>query len=132
MTTIESTKVSLSKTADAVFDFLADANNHQQLMPSSIQNWKSTTDDCSFNIPNMGQLSLAFAERSKPSLLKIVPTGKVPFPLSLQWKVEPTDTGCIAQLIIDADLNPFIKMMATGPLQSLANHQTAQLQQAIH
>lgn len=132
MTTIESNKVTLPKNAASVFDFLADANNHQQLMPYTVQNWKSSKNDCSFSIPNMGSLSLAFTERIKPHLLTITPTGKVPFAMSLQWKLEDTDTGCTAQLKIDADLNPFIKMMATGPLQSLVNHQVAQLQKAIH
>lgn len=131
MTTIQSTKAALSKSAEEVFAFLADANNHQQLMPSNVYNWSSTTDDCKFTIQNMAKLHLAFSERTAPSIIKIVPIGEVPFKIDLQWNVESNGSGSTAQLTINADLNPFIKMMAMGPLTNLVNHQTEQLQKVL-
>ena len=41
MTTFES-KASINKPANEVYQFLADMNNHQQLMPENIQDWTST------------------------------------------------------------------------------------------
>ncbi len=131
MTTIQSEKVLFTKSAEDVFNFLADANNHEQLMPSNITNWSSTADDCSFSIQNMGTLQLTFSERKSPNFIKITPVGKVPFTINLQWDIEATDTGCTAQLTVHADLNPFIKMVAVGPLTTLVNHQVQQLQKAV-
>ena len=40
MTNIEST-VTIERPINEVFNFLADLNNHQQLMPENIYNWSS-------------------------------------------------------------------------------------------
>lgn len=127
MTTIHSQKVELTKSAKTIFDFLADANNHQQLMPSTIYNWTSTKDECSFTIQNMAKLELMISERLADSEIKIIPKGKAPFALDLKWVIESTGDKCTAQLTINADLNPFIKMMATGPLTELVNYQANKL-----
>ena len=131
MTSIQSNKAVFNKSAQEIFDFLADANNHQQLMPATIYNWSSTKDDCAFTIQNMAKLSLTIAERTAPTQIKITPVGPVPFKIDLAWTIEATGTGCTAQLTINADLNPFIKMMAIGPLTTLVNHQAEQLEK-IH
>jgi uncharacterized membrane protein len=57
MTNIEST-VSIERPIHEVFDFLADLNNHQQLMPENIYNWSSTKDEARFTIQNMAKLAL--------------------------------------------------------------------------
>ncbi len=131
MATIASNKVALTKSAKEVFDFLADANNHQQLMPSTIYNWSSTKDDCQFTIQNMAKLELKISERTEPREIKIVPKSEAPFALDLRWVIEPNGTGCEAQLIINADLNPFIKMVAMKPLTDLANFQAEKLKAVV-
>ena len=128
MTTIQSHKIELNKPAKEIFDFLADANNHQQLMPSSIYNWTSTKDDCAFTIQNMAKLELTISERIPNSEIKIIPKVKAPLALDLKWQIEENGANCTAQLTINADLNPFIKMMAMGPLTNLANYQAEKLQ----
>jgi uncharacterized membrane protein len=57
MTNIEST-VSIESPINEVFDFLADLNNHQQLMPENIYNWSSTKDEARFTIQNMAKLAI--------------------------------------------------------------------------
>lgn len=127
MTTIESNKIATDKSAIQIFDFLADANNHQQLMPENIYNWSSTVDECKFTIQNMAKLSLKISERNSPKEIIIIPNGEVPFDVNIKWLIEETNTGCTVQMIINADLNPFIKMMAMGPLNKLVNYQVEKL-----
>jgi len=58
MKNFEST-TTINKSAEEVFTFLADMNNHEQLMPKDdISDWASTVDEASFNIRNMIKLSL--------------------------------------------------------------------------
>jgi hypothetical protein len=57
MTNIESI-VSIESPINVVFDFLADLNNHQQLMPENIYNWSSTKDEARFTIQNMAKLAI--------------------------------------------------------------------------
>lgn len=131
MTIIEST-VEIDQPIDKVYNFLEDLNNHQQLMPENIYNWSSTADEASFTIQNMAKLAIKISSRVPNSELVAVPTEKPPFDLELKWTVSPsTDGGTIAKHIISADLNMMLKMLASGPLQKLADHQTQKLKEIL-
>ena len=131
MTVIESsTEVNLP--VETVYNFLADLNNHQQLMPENIYNWSSTTDQASFTIQNMAKLAIHISSRIPNKELIAVPSEKAPFDIELKWTVEDNGKGgTLAKHIISADLNMMMKMLAAGPLQKLADHQTTKLQETI-
>lgn len=131
MTVIEST-VELNLPIDKVYNFLEDLNNHQQLMPENIYNWSSTTDEASFTIQNMAKLAIKISNRVPNSEITAIPTEKPPFDVELKWTVEPSaNGGTIAKHIISADLNMMMKMLASGPLQKLADHQTSKLKEIL-
>lgn len=131
MTSIQSETVQLNKSLAEVFAFLGNANNHEKLMPESIYNWSSTEDECKFTIQNMAKLELKISERDPSGKVVIIPSAKAPFDIKIEWVLAETATGCSAQMIIHADLNPFIKMMAVGPLTKLVNHQAQALLTSI-
>jgi len=129
MKTFEST-ITINKTAEEIFTFLADMNNHEQLMPKDdISEWKSTADEASFTIRNMIKLSLKIDERVPASEIKIIPAEKPPFEMELKWTLTPTDNGTGTEVLylINADLNMMMNMVASGPLQKLADNETANL-----
>lgn len=131
MTIIESA-VEINLPIDKVYFFLEDLNNHQQLMPENIYNWSSTADEASFTIQNMAKLSIKIASRVPNSELIAIPTEKPPFDVELKWTVAPNDDGgTTAKHIICADLNMVMKMLAAGPLQKLADHQTQKLKEIL-
>ncbi|WP_449437711.1 SRPBCC family protein [Pedobacter steynii] len=131
MTVIESS-VELNLPIEKVYAFLADLNNHQQLMPENIYNWSSTTDEASFTIQNMAKLAIKISERIENKELIAIPTEKPPFDVELKWTVADNGNGgTIAKHIISADLNMMMKMLATKPLQSLADHQTERLAEVL-
>jgi carbon monoxide dehydrogenase subunit G len=131
MTIIEST-VAVAQPVEKVYAFLADLNNHQQLMPENIYNWSSTEDQASFTIQNMAKLAIKISERTVNKQLIAIPTEKAPFDIELKWTVEPDGNGgTIAKHIITADLNMMMKMLASGPLQKLADYQTQKLQDTL-
>jgi len=131
MTIIESS-VEINLPIDKVYNFLEDLNNHQQLMPENIYNWSSTTDEASFTIQNMAKLAIKISSRLPNSEIIAIPTEKPPFDVELKWTVEPNDNGgTIAKHIISADLNMMMKMLASGPLQKLADHQTQKLKEIL-
>lgn len=127
MTSIQSEQVQINKPLQEVYSFLADANNHEKLMPDTIYNWSSTVDECKFTIQNMAKLELKISEREPTGKVVIIPSAKAPFDLKIEWVLNDNANGCTAQMIIHADLNPFIKMMAVGPLTKLVNHQASTL-----
>jgi len=131
MTTIQN-QIELNRPAKEVYDFLADCNNHEQLMPENIYNWSSTKDEAQFTIKNMAKLTLRIAERVAPSEIRFVPAEKAPFDVEMKWIITATGTETsAAQLIIQADLNMMMKMVATGPLQKLVDHQVKRLAEVV-
>jgi len=131
MTVIESS-VELNLPVEKVYSFLADMNNHQQLMPENIYNWSSTTDEASFTIQNMAKLAIKISDRVENKELTALPTEKPPFDVELKWTVADNGNGgTIAKHIISADLNMMMKMLAVKPLQNLADHQTQRLTEIL-
>ena len=131
MTVIEST-TEVNLPVETVYNFLADLNNHQQLMPENIYNWSSTTDQASFTIQNMAKLAIHISSRVPNKELIAIPSEKAHFDIELKWTVEDNGKGgTIAKHIISADLNMMMKMLAAGPLQKLADHQTQKLQETL-
>ncbi|WP_256004379.1 SRPBCC family protein [Pedobacter deserti] len=131
MTIIEST-TDINKPVSTVYAFLSDMNNHKQLMPENIYNWSSTEDEASFTIQNMAKLAIRITSRIENKELIALPTEKPPFDVELKWTVtENGNGGTLAKLTIVADLNMMMKMLASGPLQKLTDHQTSQLKATL-
>jgi hypothetical protein len=131
MTIIES-KVTIDKPVGEVYAFLADLNNHQQLMPENIYNWSSTEDEARFTIQNMAKLALKVSSKTKDKEFIVIPSEDAPFAMELKWTVNDLGDGKTeASHIISADLNMMMKMLASGPLQKLVDHQTASLKKVL-
>jgi carbon monoxide dehydrogenase subunit G len=130
MTTFES-KININKPVNEVYQFLGDMNNHQQLMPENILNWTSTADEARFDIQNMGKLALKIDSRVENTNIKIIPSEKPPFDLELNWELTDAGTHTEVQLTISAELNMMMKMLASGPLQKLADHEAERLAEVL-
>ncbi|MBC7655404.1 MAG: SRPBCC family protein, partial [Oligoflexus sp.] len=110
--------------------FLSDLNNHEQLMPENIYDWNSTIDEAKFTIQNMAKLSLKVSLRILNEQIIILPTEDAPFAVEMKWTVLQSGTETLATLIVSAELNIMMKMLASGPLQKLVDHQTNTLAKA--
>ena len=124
MTRIESETEIINKTPAWVFQFLSSFNNIKLLMPEQVVDWVSTDNDCSFTIKGMASLGMAYAEKIPDSQIKIVKNGKAPFDFILYCNISPVSenpSSSNLQLAFDADLNPFLKMMAEKPLRNFLN-----------
>jgi len=131
MTIIES-RSTINQSVETVYNFLADCNNHEKLMPENIIDWSSTMDEASFAIQNMSKLVLKVKERRLNEEIIIVPSGKAPFDLTLSWKIKAlNDTSTEAIFTITAELNMMMKMVASGPLKKLAEFETVKLKEEL-
>lgn len=131
MSTFQS-KITINVPVSKVYTFLADMNNHQQLMPDSITEWSSTADEASFNIQNMVKLSLKVDSRIPDQKISIIPAAKPPFDMNLSWALSGDENETTVTYTISADLNMMMKMMASGPLQKLADYETSSLATAVN
>ncbi|WP_293939791.1 SRPBCC family protein [Sphingobacterium sp. UBA5996] len=131
MTTIQNT-TEINKNVAEVYRFLADLNNHEQLMPENIYNWSSTSDEARFTIQNMAKLALKVEDRIENQVIKLVPLEKAPFEVTLRWELQDVKaTVTKATFIIDAELNMMMKMIASGPLQKLVDFQISKLKEVF-
>lgn len=126
MTVFESI-VHIERPVAELFAFLSDMNNHQQLMPPHVQDWRSTADEISFSIQNMASLRLVADSRIENSEVSITAVGEPPFKVNFRWLLAQEAGYASVQYTITAELNMMMKMFASGPLQKLADHETAAL-----
>ncbi|TFF35666.1 SRPBCC family protein [Mucilaginibacter psychrotolerans] len=120
-------KVLVNKPIKDVYDFLADMNNHGQLMPENVIGWQADKDVASFEIQNITKLSLKIDNRITNREIRIVPAEKPPFEMELKWVLADLGNQTEAVFTIDANLNMLMKMMASGPLQKLTENETQRL-----
>jgi carbon monoxide dehydrogenase subunit G len=123
MTRIESRRTLIEKSPQEIFDFLSDFNNYKQLMPDQVTDWISDQKTCSFTIKGMASLGMAIESLTPYSEIRIKRNGKAPFDFFLICKIEngDGDNSAFVTLFFDADLNPFLKMMAEKPLTNFLN-----------
>lgn len=127
MTSIESEHVSVNAPINEVFTFLLDINNHEKLMPEQIVNWQSTDTTCSFTIKGTADLALKQGDITDNKRIQLIPNGKAPFELDLVWTLMEEGNATKAQLVLNAELNMFLKMVAVKPLQNFLNLQAENL-----
>jgi carbon monoxide dehydrogenase subunit G len=119
--------VTVNSEINEVFNFLADFNNFEHLMPEQVSDWKSDKESCSFSVKGMGKVGMKYAVKDAPVLIEMVPYGKAPISFSLKIKLEAFNGGTRAAGEVDADLNPMLAMMAKRPLENLINEITSRL-----
>lgn len=120
MATFDSKEVQIARSSEYIYNFLADFNNFEKLMPPQVSDWKSDGESCSFNIQNMAMLGMRYRTRTPNNRIDIISDGNNPFRFDLQCFIDELDTETSkARLQFNADLNPMMKMVASKPLANL-------------
>jgi len=132
MTKLESKIIDTHLPASQVYDFLTVLSNHEQIMPDQVSDWQVDGDTCQYTIKGTGNVHLKVKERKENHLISLEPNGRIPFPFELIWKMEPHATGCKVQAVMNADLNPILKMIAASPLTNFINLQVDNLNRVLH
>ena len=114
----ESRSGKLSCSVEDVFAFVTDIRNFQRFIPEgTISNWNSEKESCSFNVSMLGTVSVRLSEKKEYS--KVVFTGdalkKDDFILTLAIS-DNAENHAEVRVMLSADLNPMIKMIATKPI----------------
>jgi carbon monoxide dehydrogenase subunit G len=120
---IESKKANVNTSAEKAYTFVSDFNNFLPLLPKDkISDYVATTDTCSFNINGMASISMRISERVPHNKIQVVSDGKNPFNFKMTVLFETSgENSCIGQIVFDADVNPFVKMMVETPLTNFFN-----------
>ena len=115
MATFKSPEVIVNKRAQDFFNKIGDLNNLKDIMPSQVEDFKSTETTCSFKMSGMPKLALEIAEKTEFSKISLTAIdSQVPF--SLDCFIVEKGEQCQARLEINTELNMMMKMMIEKPL----------------
>lgn len=126
MTSFQSS-TTLNTPINQVYTFLANLNNHGQLMPDNITDWQSTNNEATFAIKNMAKLALTLTNSLENSEILITSTAPSPFALEMRWSLSTLNGQTQVQFNLDAQLSMMLKMLASTALQKLVDYQTTAL-----
>ncbi len=130
MTTFESRAVTLNVPCNEVFSFLEDFRNLETIMPEQIENWTASESACSFSIRGLAALSMRIDSKSSGRNIHIVSDGKNPISYSMDYFfIKKSEQTCAVTVVLDADLNPFLKSIASRPLQNFVEMIADKLQE---
>ena len=127
MTRIEIEKRDIKASTQQVFNYLADFNNYEEMMPESVTNWESDKDKCSLQVSMVPKIQMNIEERLAEHTIKIKGSG--PFDFDLTINIEIIDAGnCKTGMVFEADINAFMKMMIEKPMGQFFGYLTKQVQ----
>ena len=115
MTRLESQKQTVNKPIEEVYAFFSKFSNYSSLMPSSVSKFEADDDTCVISIKKMGSLPMRITQRTGTAVLA-TKNGDAMFNFNFEANVSPAEQGTQVQLVLEADLNPMLKMVAAKPL----------------
>jgi len=119
LTRFDSRTIQVNYSPEAVFNFVTDLRNLKRFIPAgSFSDIDFRQDSCSFRADPIGTVSFRLAEQVM--FKKIVFSGNAmmqnDFAMTLCMQENP-DKNSEIRLTFEAEMNPFLKMAASGPLK---------------
>jgi ribosome-associated toxin RatA of RatAB toxin-antitoxin module len=114
---LTSKKVTVQKSAEALFDFLCDVKNFEKLMPDTISKFEIIRDDAFvFALKGMPEIALELKEVNNPIQVKLgAISDKIPF--TLIGNIESiNELSSDVSLQFEGDFNPMMAMMIKAPI----------------
>ncbi|MBU0488864.1 MAG: hypothetical protein KKD31_13030 [Bacteroidetes bacterium] len=105
---------------EKIFYFLSDFSNFRHLLPDEVTNWENDTDWCVFSLRGIPKIRLEMHEKVPASKVTYISGEGTPIKFSIHNSIEELGPDlCQVQVVIQADLNPVLQMLASKPLQNL-------------
>jgi carbon monoxide dehydrogenase subunit G len=120
---IESKTVSVPADRERVFEYITNLNNFQHLLPQDrISEWESTETYCSFKVQGTATIDMQLKDSKRPDSVLLESGERSPFPFTLEVFLNEDNGNTKAHQIMQAKVNPFLKMMVEKPLANLFDY----------
>jgi len=126
---LNSDKVTVSKSAGALCEFLSDVKNFEQLMPENINKFEVIRDNAFvFGLKGMPEIALEIKEINKPNevILGAI-SDKIPFTLTTDIEAI-NDSTCKAQFLFEGQFSGMMSMMIKSPIKKFIGTLSENLQ----
>ena len=123
--TNQSKKTNINAPAEKIFVYISNFNNFGGLLPEQVEGWRSTENECFFQIKGLTEMGLLIKEKTPYSKITIVNHPDVSLPLSftLVFDLESSASGSETQtqVTMETDVNPMMAMMLKKPLATFVD-----------
>ena len=118
---IESPVISCGRSAAFLYEYLSEPSNLEPLFSAEhVSEFSAEGDSCSFKVTGGFAVVLKRVEGEADSIVRYASQKGTPIRFTLDVVIEPLGKEVSSVHIqCDADLNPFMKMMAEKPLQGI-------------
>lgn len=121
---------SIAAPAEKLYAFLTDFHHFSALLPEQVKDWTATENSCAFTIEGLPRISLRIGEKIENKKVTYLPDSEAPVDFSLNFTLSDTIEGSSdCDVMLDADLNPMLAMMAKRPLQNFVDLISNKLQE---
>jgi len=119
MTKVVSKIKAIRQDEDKIYAFVSDFNNLDELVPpDKIQNWKSSSDSCHFDVTGIGSLGMQIIEKEPYKLVKVETYQSSPMGVTLWIQIKQVNAGdSRIRLTAQANMNPLMKGLVSKYLQ---------------
>ena len=125
---LESTQVSVAKSAKEVFEFLSNLENFEQLMPENTQKFEVDGDSFIFGLKGMPEIRLVLKEKTPYNNITLgAASSKLDFYLIADIEEVDASTSEV-QLNFEGKFNMMMQMMVKKPLNAFIETLTENLQ----
>lgn len=129
---LESPKINVDKSPQAVFEFLSNVKNFESLMPGNISKFEVLGEDTFlFALKGMPEIILKTKEVVPPNKIVLgAAGGKLDFSLTGDI-TETGENSSNVQLTFNGDFNPMMAMMIKGPISKFIETLATSIPKAI-
>lgn len=118
MTKIESKKVTIRKSAEALHAILSKFDNFSKFMPDSVTKFEADEDSFKFGMKGLPEVRLVLEDSQAPNLIKLKSaSSKIDFSLSALITAI-TDDSSELKFEFEGNFNPMMRMMVERPLKA--------------
>jgi carbon monoxide dehydrogenase subunit G len=130
---IESPVITCGKTPEFLHAHISEPGNLEALLPKEhVQSFAAEGDGCTFKVTGGFDIVLKRTEGEAPRVVRYASQKGTPIRFNLEIIIEASgDAESTVQIQCDADLNPFMKMMAEKPLQNIFQGMAAAAEEAF-
>ena len=127
---IKSERIQVAANKNEIRDFLLNCTHYHLLLPEDkISNFTATENQCSFKVQGGITIQLIQDGIDQDGNVLLKSGENSPFPFSLSAKLNEEGQNTSGEIEFDGELNSFLAMVATKPLQHLFNFMADRLEQ---
>jgi len=118
---LETPAVTVKKSAENLFDFLAEVKNFEAIMPQNTDKFEASKDAFIFALKGMPSIKLKLNAKERPNKI-VLTSASDKFPFNLTGNINSLDANSSSiKLDFEGNFNPMMTMMIKSPLQKFIN-----------